>query len=63
MQAQTKALGTRSDFHGKQVFPLTRPRLEPVCCKRQQKSPNQETGFVIRGPVEDLNDIKLILND
>ena len=37
--------------------------LEPVCCKKRQKSPNQETGLGNRGPLEILNDTKLILND
>ena len=36
--------------------------LEPVCCKKQQKSPNQETGLGNRGSLE-ANDTKLILND
>ena len=26
--------------------------LEPVCCKKGQKSPNQETGLGNRGPLE-----------
>jgi hypothetical protein len=37
--------------------------LEPVCCKKRQKNPNQETGLVNSGPQEDLNDTKLIVND
>ena len=37
--------------------------LELVCCKKQQKSPNQETGLENRGPLEALNNTKLILND
>ena len=37
--------------------------LEPVCCKKQQKSPNQETGLGNRGHLKVLNDIKLILNE
>ena len=37
--------------------------LELVCCKKRQKSPNQETGLGNRGPLEILNDTKLILND
>ena len=28
-----------------------------------KKSPNKETGFVKRGPLEALNDTKLLLND
>ena len=36
--------------------------LEPVCCKKQQKSPNRETGLGNRGSLE-ANDTKLILND
>ena len=30
--------------------------------KWQKKSPNQETGLVNRGPLEALNDTKLVLN-
>ena len=37
--------------------------LEPSCCKKRQKSPNQETGLVNREPLEVLNDIKWILNN
>ena len=37
--------------------------LELVCCKKQQKSPNQETGLENRGPLEALNNTKMILND
>ena len=38
--------------------------LEPVCSKKwQKKGPNQETGLGNRGPLEALNDTKLILND
>ena len=29
--------------------------LEPVCCKKRQKSPNQETGLGIRGQLKVLN--------
>ena len=36
--------------------------LEPICCKNSKKSPNQETGLGIRGPLEALIDTKLILN-
>ena len=35
--------------------------LEPVCCKKRQKSPNQETGLGTRGHLI-LNITKLILN-
>ena len=38
-------------------------QLEPVCYKKWQKSSNQETGLGNRGPLEALNDTKLILND
>ena len=38
-------------------------KLERVCCKKKQKSPNQETGLGNRGIQEALNDTKLILND
>ena len=37
--------------------------LEPVCCKKQQKSPNQEIGLGNRGYLKVLNDTKLILNE
>ena len=37
--------------------------LEPVCCKKRQKSPNQETGLGNRGTLEALIDTKLILNE
>ena len=37
--------------------------LEPVCCKKRQKSPNQETGLENKALEEPLNDNKLILND
>ena len=37
--------------------------LEPVCCKKRQKSPNQETDLGSRGPLEALIGAKLILND
>ena len=36
--------------------------LEQVCCKKQQKSPNQETGLGNRGRLKDLNGTKLVLN-
>ena len=39
-----------------------RSSLEPVCCKKWQKSPNQETGFGNRRPLEALIGTKLILN-
>ena len=34
--------------------------LEPSCCKKRQKSPNQETGLENRGRLKVLNDTKLI---
>ena len=38
--------------------------LEQVCCKElRKKSLNQETGLGNMGPLEALNDVKLILND
>ena len=37
--------------------------LEPVCCKKLQKSPKQETGLMKSRPLEELNDAKLIVND
>ena len=38
--------------------------LEPVCCKKRQKSPNQETGLGNRGDLKVLNtkDTKLDIN-
>ena len=35
--------------------------LEPVCCKKRQKSPNQETGLGNRGHLKVLKNTKLIL--
>ena len=37
--------------------------LEPVCCKKQQKSPNQETDFENTGHLKVLNDTKLVLSE
>ena len=37
--------------------------LEPYCCKKRQKSPNQETGLANRGRLKVLKDTKLILNN
>ena len=37
--------------------------LEPVCCKKRKKSPNQVTGLGNRDNLEALDDTKLILND
>ena len=37
--------------------------LESVCCKKQQKSPNQETGLGNRGHLKVMNDTKLVLNE
>ena len=37
--------------------------VEPSCCKKRQKSPNQETGLRNRGRLKVLNDTKLILSD
>ena len=34
-----------------------------LCCKKRQNSSNQETGLENRGPLNCLNDTKLILND
>ena len=36
--------------------------LEPVCCKKRQKSPRQETGLLKRGRLRVLNDTKWVLN-
>ena len=35
--------------------------VEPSCCKKRQKSPNQETGLGNRGRMNALNNTKLIL--
>ena len=43
------------------LYHVTTPggtELEPVCCKKRQKSPNQETGLRNREPLEALNDTK-----
>jgi hypothetical protein len=37
--------------------------LEPSCCKKRQKSPNQETDLGNREHLKVLNDTKLVLND
>ena len=37
--------------------------LEPVCCKKRQKSPNQETDFGNMERLKVLNDTKLVLNE
>ena len=37
--------------------------LEPVCCKKRQKSPIQETGLGNRGYLKALKDTKLVLNE
>ena len=37
--------------------------LELSCCKKRQKSPNQETGLGNRGHLKVLNDTKLVLNE
>ena len=44
------------------VLPVN-TELEPSCYKKQQKSPNQETGLGNRGSLKVLNDTKLILKD
>jgi hypothetical protein len=42
----------------------TAHKIEPCCCKKQQKkSPNQETGLGSRGRLNVLNDTKLVLNE
>ena len=40
-------------------------KLKPVCFKKRQKSPNQETGLVDRdrGSLDALNDTELILKN
>ena len=52
-----------STDQGKLLKGIGNKPLEPVCCKEWKKSPNQETGLGNRGPLEALNDTKLILND
>ena len=37
--------------------------LEPICCKKQQKSPNQETGLGNKEHLKVLKDTNLVLND
>ena len=37
--------------------------LEPVCCKKRQKSSLTVTGLGTRGPLKILNGTKLILDD
>ena len=37
--------------------------LEPLCCKKWQKSPCQETGLGNKGRLKVLNDTKLVLNE
>ena len=37
-------------------------QLEPHCCKKQSKSPCQDTDLGKREPLKALNDTKLILN-
>ena len=39
------------------------PYLELSCCKKRQKSPEQETSLRNRGCLKVLNDAKLFLND
>ena len=41
---------------------FVRYTLEPSCCKKWQKSPNQETGLGNRGRLKVLNDTKFVLN-
>ena len=44
-------------------YTKAKQQLELSCCKKRQKSPNQETGLGNRGHLKVLNDTKLILND
>ena len=37
--------------------------LEPSCCKKRRKSPNQEAGLGNRGHLKVLNGTKLVLNE
>ena len=48
---------------GQQAISKRQLNLEPVCCKKQQKSPNQETGLGNWGHLKVLNDAKLVLNE
>ena len=41
----------------------TKQRLEQSCCKKRQKSPEQENGLWIRKRLKVLNDTKLVLNE
>ena len=45
------------------AFFVTVKPIRGSCCKKRQKSPNQETGFGNKGHLKVLNDIKLVLND
>ena len=49
-------------FPGLTTFMLCTWKLEPSCCKKCQKSSNQETGLRNMGRLKVLNDTKLILN-
>ena len=51
---------TAWDFYDAKV---TTYILEPVCCKKRQKSPNQETGLGKRGHLKVLKDTKLVLTE
>ena len=44
-------------------YTKAKQQLELSCCKKRQKSPNQETGLGNRGHLKVLNDTKLILNE
>ena len=55
--------GVKNEQNNKADFLSAIELLKPVCCKKRQKTPNQETGLGNRGPLEALNGTKLILND
>ena len=45
------------------MTPKSIGKLELSCCKKWQKSPNQETGLGNRGPLKLRNNTKLTIND
>ena len=44
-------------------YKITFLALEPVFCKKRQKSPNEDAGLGYRGHLKGMNDTKLILNE
>ena len=41
----------------------TPKKISTTCCKKCQKSPNQETGLGNRGRLKSLNETKLVINE